>query len=166
MVKISGWWSLEYSDLSNFKSELLKRDDWWVLAWWAPRCFMLSVEEEASRRLLPLAWLSEWLENCAFNSLNALSMFVLLILNSFVIMTLLWFVACAPFHVSSFSTAFRLCVLNKKKNLVFFYRGRFFFPFVISSVINTAKTSFITLLNYFMMGSIIFWLNEKQRQGK
>lgn len=126
VVKISGLWSLEHSDLSYFKSELLKA---WLL--FGP-CLMghpIALCCLLKRKILPLAWLSEWFKNCAFNSLNALSLHVLLISKSFIVMILLWFHGLCSFQHQFHSLLHFACLLNRKRNFVFFAQVGFFFPF-------------------------------------
>lgn len=67
---------------------------------------------------------------------------------------ILWFV---PFqHEFQFLIVFCICVLNRESNFVYFTEVGF--PFLIS-VINIAKSLFIAVLNYFIISSIIFWIN-------
>ena len=161
MVKVSGLWSLEPADLSNFKSEQLQTWSLFVPCLMGHPIDLCCLSKRGSPSSSMVKWMicsvplkfSECIEHaCPVN---------------FEVMILLWFCGLCSSQCE-FELSVALCVCaNRESHCAFFFfscRGGFSFPLLMSSLINIAKISFVAVCKYFKMRSIIFWLNWKQWQ--
>ena len=141
MVKVSGLWSLECADLSNFKSEQLQTWSLFVPCLMGHPIDLCCLPKRGSPSSSMVKWMicsvplkfSECTEHaCPVN---------------FEVMILLWFCGLCSSQCE-FELSVALCVCaNRERHCAFFFfcRGGFSFPLLMSSLINIAKISFIAV---------------------